>query len=161
MIFRVAILSPYCGVIQVHIHTRAQRDKRFLPLSSSSLLLLITYQAWKNWQDTPKFHNHLPSSSILGLPRSSSSLPCSLRPSSHSSSDPPISLCQLIKLDLSHSAKRKLNPQPRTPSVASAPSLFLTPLFPIHVTKSVTVNYAYVVCVALLLCLLLIRNHNA
>lgn len=74
---------------------------------------------------------------------------------------PPISLCQLIKLDLSHSAKRKLNPEPRTPSVASAPFLFLTPLLPIHVTKSATVNYAYVVCVALLLCLLLIRNHNA
>lgn len=161
MILRVAFLSPFCGVIEVHMHTREQRGRRFLPLSSSSLLLLITYQAWQNWQDTPKFHNHLPSSSILGLPRSPSSLPCSLRPSSHSFSAPPISLCQLIKLDLSHSAKRKLNPEPRTPSVASAPFLFLTPLLPIHVTKSVTVNYDYVVCVALLLCLLLIRNHNA
>lgn len=39
---------------------------------------------------------------------SSAAPPC---PGSHSSSAPSIFLCQLIKLDLSHRAKRKLNPE--------------------------------------------------
>lgn len=102
-------------------HTRTHPYHNFLPHSFIPSVIPLQPNIF---QDTPCVHYCLlapspPSPTLL----SSSSLPSSVLPAL-TAPLLPMSLCQFIKLDLSHSAKRKLNPGPWTPSVASALQIF-------------------------------------
>lgn len=151
----VRIVWIHCYTSQSHTYTHNPWKWQHFHLS----LLLHLYLCCSLYFMYPLF----PQSVFPAPPPfSSPSLPRSPCPSSHSSPAPSISLCQLIKLDLSHSAKWKLNPGPWTPSFASAPHflvLYSPPALHLtHVTKGNGGKCSFLL--VLLLHLFLNGNHN-